>query len=525
MCRQHYKQAQTYEKLEQYKQAEQIYKQIIRVHPGTEDAFQAQKNLAILYVSWDKQPQAQAAFQELIGNFPEHKDIATAVTHVADAYRKLEKHEKACEIYRYVVDNWPKDEHAMWSQMGLVISNTCLGNNDIAEKAFKKLCSDYSEYELLARAICLVADNYRRLERHKKACELYQRALANKPDIEFALWSQMGLAISHIRLGDYDAAGAAVDKLLADFAEDKRMPIAGCLIADEYHKSKEYEKTCELYQYVVDNWPDAEHALWSHMDLGISNLRLGEELAAQQAFYKLRTDFAEDARMATAGCLIGDEYRSLEMYGNACKFYQYVIDNWPDTEKAMWSQTNMGNIKLELGDENAARAIFDKVLADFEGHPVLPNAVNLMAYGYYRKALSKNKQGLDELTKWYYQKTITECERIVNQLPETDQTTAEACYYCGICYDRLGQHKKAMQYYRKVVDNWPGHKLAPSAQSRIAKAYKWLLRAGVISDSEAEVAMSVAYENLVEKFPDSPAAERVRKWLDDKARSMEGEPK
>jgi TolA-binding protein len=138
------------------------------------------------------------------------------------------------------------------------------------------------------------------------------------------------------------------------------------------------------------------------MGLGIPNLHLGEEFAAQQVFYKLHTDFAEDERMATAGCLIGDEYRSLEMYDKACELYQYVINKWPGTEKAMWSQTNMGNIKLELGDENAARAIFDKVLADFAGHPVLPKAVNLMAYGYYRKALSNGKEGLDELAKWYY---------------------------------------------------------------------------------------------------------------------------
>ena len=275
--------------------------------------------------------------------------------------------------------------------MGLVISNTCLGNNNPAEIAFKKLCIDYSGNELLAKAICLVADNYRRLERNEKACEIYQRALANKPDIESALWSLMGLAISHIGLGDYVAAGAAVNKLLDDFAEYDRISIAACMIADEYRKSNKYEEASELYRYVINKWPDAEHELWSHMGLGISNLRLGEELAAQQAFDKLRTDFAEDERMATAGCLIGDEYRSLEMYEKACKFYRYVVDKWPDTEKAMWSQTNMGNIKLELGDENAARAIFDKVLADFDGHPVLPKAVDLMAYGYYRKALSKNK--------------------------------------------------------------------------------------------------------------------------------------
>jgi len=98
-----FKQAQKHQQQRQYEQFEQIYKQIVKAHPGTEDSFQAQKNLAILYVEWDKQTQAQAALQELIGNFSGHKDIATAVTYVADVYRKLERHEKACELYQYVI--------------------------------------------------------------------------------------------------------------------------------------------------------------------------------------------------------------------------------------------------------------------------------------------------------------------------------------------------------------------------------------------------------------------------------------
>ena len=92
-----FKQAQTHQEQRQYAQAEQIYKQIVKAYPSNEDAFQAQKSLAILYVEWDKQTQAHAALQELIGSFSGHKDIAKAVTYVADAYRKMERHEKACE--------------------------------------------------------------------------------------------------------------------------------------------------------------------------------------------------------------------------------------------------------------------------------------------------------------------------------------------------------------------------------------------------------------------------------------------
>ena len=175
-----FEQAQTYEEQRQYGQAEQIYQQIVTDHPGTDDALKAQKNLAILYVGWDRQPEAETALLELLGNFSQHEAIATVVTHVADTYRKFAKHASAGELYKYVIANWPQDEHAMWSQMGLAISNTCLADEQGAEAAFDKLCSEYSGHEPLGRAICLVADNYRRLERNEKASELYRRGLVPK---------------------------------------------------------------------------------------------------------------------------------------------------------------------------------------------------------------------------------------------------------------------------------------------------------------------------------------------------------
>ncbi len=130
------------------------------------------------------------------------------------------------------------------------------------------------------------------------------------------------------------------------------------------------------------------------------------------------------------------------------------------------------------------------------------------------KLFRRTREGLDEQANWYYQQTIAECERIITQLPETGYITAEACFFSAVCYGRLGQYEKAIKYYQKVVDNWPEYKSAPSAQSRIAKTYKWLLRFGVMSESEAERAITVAFEQLVEKFPNCTAVKSAKEWLD-----------
>jgi tetratricopeptide (TPR) repeat protein len=516
-------QAETCMKEGQYQQAEEIYQQIITDYPGTDYEFQAQKNLVILYVTWDKQPRAEAALQELIDNFYEYEGIATVVTHIANTYRKLEQHQGACEIYHYVVDNWPGDEHGMWSQMGLVISNISLSNDDVAKTAFEKLRTEYSGYEHISRAVCLVADTYHRIEKDREAREHYQYVLDSWPDDEFALWSQMGLTISNIRLGDYDAAEAAIEKLFIDFFEDERIPIAVCKVADEYRKFNKHEKACEHYRYVVDNCPDAEHALWSQMGLAISNIRLGDYDAVEASIEKLFIDFSQDERMAIACCLIGDEYRELQKHQQALVLYQYVVDNWPDAEHAMWSRANMGNINIQLGDFDTAQTTLGKLLSDFSEHPILPTAVAVIGDGYYNEALRADREGRVEQAKWYYRKAIVECERILTQLPETPYTTAEACYFLAVCHEQLDEHADAIDYYQMVVDNWPDFQYTWHALFRIGCGYETLKQRGLMAKSEADAIIKDVYEQLLETYPTCKVSKHARRWLSRHEPTNQGE--
>ncbi|MHC4426134.1 MAG: tetratricopeptide repeat protein [Planctomycetota bacterium] len=169
-----FEQAETYEEQGQYEQAEQIYQQIAADYPGSDDAFEAREKLTCLYVSSGRELDAEAGLAELLASFSGHEAIAAAVTHVGDAYRESEKYEKACEIYDYVVSNWREDEYAMWSQANIVVSNACLGNNAAADTAFEELRTQYSEHKLISQAVCMVADNYRKLKKHSRAWQLYR---------------------------------------------------------------------------------------------------------------------------------------------------------------------------------------------------------------------------------------------------------------------------------------------------------------------------------------------------------------
>ena len=111
--------AKTYGKQGNYEQAEQVYKAIITDYPGTDDAFQAQKKLPILYITWHKGLQAKAAFQELVTKFSENERIANAVYDLAVRCNRRRKYRWAIKFYQYVLDNWPAAEFAVQAQGSL----------------------------------------------------------------------------------------------------------------------------------------------------------------------------------------------------------------------------------------------------------------------------------------------------------------------------------------------------------------------------------------------------------------------
>ncbi|MBW8039064.1 MAG: tetratricopeptide repeat protein [Planctomycetes bacterium] len=370
-----FKQADGYKQNKQYEQAEAIYQQIVTDFPDSNDALKAQKQLTLIYIATDRQPQSDAALQELLVNFSAHKDIAQAVHDIAYQYRLLKKYEKANQIDQYVVDNWPVSDYAVLGQMDLAKYYVDQGDAPNAESAFDKLLASFSNSPLIARAVHDVAQHYRWSGKYGKANQLYQYVIDNWPEAEHALWSQADLIKSYLALGDDPNAEDAVDKLLANFTDN---PLIARVIWDTaqlYRDLKKYEKASQLYLYVIENWPKAEHAMWSQADLIKSYLALGDDPNAQAAADKLLADFNDSPLIARAVWDTAQLYRSLKKYDKANRLYQHVVENWPKPEHAMWAQADLIKSYLALGDDPNAEAAVDKLLADFNDSPLIARAV------------------------------------------------------------------------------------------------------------------------------------------------------
>ena len=69
-----------------YQQAEPLYRSIVVDWPGTDEAFTAQKSLAIIYIATVKYAAAQTEVDALIAGFADHPQLPAALYEVANQY-------------------------------------------------------------------------------------------------------------------------------------------------------------------------------------------------------------------------------------------------------------------------------------------------------------------------------------------------------------------------------------------------------------------------------------------------------
>ena len=267
--------------------------------------------------------------------------------------------------------------------------------------------------------------------------------------------------------------------------------------------------------------PKSEHALWAQADLIKSYLALGDDPNAEVAVKKLLSEFSGNRYKPRAIHDTAWEYRKSGNYGRANELDQYVIDHWPADVQVMWAKMDMAKTDILLGNDAAAEKTIDILITDFNDNPELPTAIFMLGEEYYTKAFQCQNGDCNEQTKKYFRKAISISERIITELPESS-FTPQAYILLGECYRRLDQHQEALDCYEKVVSDWPDYEYAWYAHFLVGCTYEQLRDSGAVEGPLVHTQIRAAYERILQDYPDCPAANAARNWLNCDVKSNQG---
>jgi tetratricopeptide (TPR) repeat protein len=287
-------------------------------------------------------------------------------------------------------------------QKQVIIGYIECDNSVSAAAAFDKLLTDYGKSDLVIPAVYEAAEKYREKAQHKSAVSAYKYVVDNFPISKQAVWAQRGLIVSSIAIGDTNSAQVETQNLINNYNNDPNIAQAVFEVADAYYWFGKNDNARQLYQKVIDTWPESGHSMWSQMGLAIAYIADGNEANADSATDKLISNYGNNKKLPEALFYIGARYVYANKYDKGQDIYRYIIDNFGDSEWSKNSQFESAKAAiypyLEAADEPNALAAIDNFVAAYKDKPELPAIV----YDFAARVDRQNKDKLSDLSKGIY---------------------------------------------------------------------------------------------------------------------------
>jgi len=383
-------------------------------------------------------------------------------------YSKSERYDKALDLHQYNVEHLSKDDmYTMWSLVEIIKSNINNANHTDADAACDILLAEFSQQPAFPIEVYQIAMKYKKSGRPEKAFQLHQYNIENssKDDV-YTMWSKVEIIKSYIRDANDAAADEAFNKLLSEFSDQPTLPKEIYQIVDEYARAGRYDKADQLYQHVLDNWPEARQAGLEHIGVAeiivLSFIESGNDMAAQEALDSLIADFNEHPDLAWTLDGIAGRYEKVERYDEARSIYQKIVTDYNETDYALTAQKKLIIVAMKAGNDAATQTELDTLITDFNDHPGLPRAIIDIEEHCCNKILAAESWASDN-----YLNPVKVWEKIIKRFPDFFYDDPDLYYFIACCYYQLGQYEKAIEYYSIVIDKWPNDKHVRGAQHLI----------------------------------------------------------
>ncbi len=493
-----------------YAQAEELYKDVIAESENADEILDARKALGVLYICSDRLEDSRVAVSELISACSGHEQLPSAVHELIIACDRQERIEDVLKVFEQVIDSGGCGDDAIWPNMGCVIVHVRRGDRRAYNASFVKLRDHFKDHPRIVEAGMEIADDLRQLNRLLDVKELCRHIVDQWPTRHHAIFSQREVVLCNIAVKEWEMAKDDVDKLLGQYASDPNIGVVLYDIAEAYYTEQRFLEARQLYQYILDQSPQSPKAIESLGGIALSSIGLMDESATLTATQKLLTEFSQDPRFPKTLYRIA---KKTENDVRANELYSRIVEA-SDRDTAALAQAGIGAIRLRAADESGAKEILEDLYTAYSGQTILPQAVIIMADCHYRMGCAAGSRGEQEQAENQLKEACAIFVRIVEQLPETAETTARACFFSGICASQLGQRDTAIKYFKQVYDQWPKSEYAPEALYRVGVAYEKLTHSGEMTRQESLNLIAPSYRLLVQKYPHYKGVKHARYWLD-----------
>jgi|GEM_PF-3521146 len=273
--------------------------------------------------------------------------------------------------------------------------------------------------------------------------------------------------------------------------------------AESYEKNGDYEQAEMLYQEIVADYPDADHALLAQKNLVVVYYETGRLIESDQTFNRLRTEFSSNPELPSALASIAREYDLLKDFAESERVYRKIVNDYPNISLALRAQKEVALMCIRQNKVLAHE--LNKLISLHQQQGSLDLAHALFEIG---QQYEEDPEKLNQATDIY--------RRVVEAHSDLDG------FYAGrarlsipkckiLSYIKAGKHGEVLPAVDEMLENFRGEEFLPEVILDIGRRYrdKGFRCEQEGFDDEAEKFLGKAipiWKRVIEEWPDTEDA-------------------
>ena len=410
----------------------------------------------------------------------------------------------------------PNDSQALWLKMGMAIASVHLTDNQATDAVLENIVSRHGADDRAAEAVNHIAWACRKLQQYNKALTIYQYAVDHWPRKDRVAFSQEGIVICYLGLGNRPAADEALDVLLQRFGKDKNASKLVLWAARDYFNAGQIEGACKVYEVALQNYPDAPEAVEAQAGLALALVQREDRTRIEPVVQALLTRFAPNETKAlglhnVANTLLWKQVSYLTrrpqpadtspLYNRCLRaIANYTLQTWPKSDWALWAERDLAFLAVLTGSNADVEAAVARLTAEYANRKEVVEVLDFLGS---RSA----ETGRDDKAQVLYQ-------HLVSKYPDHELVPI-AKSKLGRILIRRGDEADAEVLFQKMMKDYANHPRLAEAIDLMAEGY---LDQGIaLEKAEAKRVGSAEYAKIVREQGRSEAVKNccrraIEKW-------------
>lgn len=489
---------ETYLKGGDYAQAEEQYRELIKLPGKSVYTPQAYYSLGWVYFEQNELEKAQKIFMELIQKFPEHQLSEEAHFKIGEIAFQSQQYADSASYFKDYISRYPQSTHQ--AEAYFYIGESFYYREDFLEAVtyYAKAHELAYDQKLTLMAKVSLGWSYLKLEKFKMARQYFEEAYAYA--VDKGMLSDdvlLGRASLYAETEQYSEALKSYTELVEKFPNSSKVSEAHLGQANIYYLREDYNNAIGSYEDIIERLTDqqenSEILEKAYFGLAWSQLKKGNIDASIKNFEFIKNRTTNKTIKISALTQIGDAYQDIGQFDRAIEVYDEILRDYPESPYTDYVQYRQGIALLKSEKIDAATLSLRSLKTNFPKSKYLTDVDYYLALAYFKKG------------DW--KATRDQIAPFISSVPKENSFMAEAHYILGLSYFNLEDYSNALKTFQVIAKDYSQEiAMVRNVEMAMAKAY---YKMGDIKEA------SKRFSDIIAAYPQSLLAQDSMIWLGD----------